>query len=1257
MRFRIFILVLLSAALASGSARQVTGLGAVPVFMADPGEGGQFRAILAHGRARFLRDRVLFRIGDTPLEVRFLGARSDLRPRGEEKRLARVNFIIGNRAKDWATDLATYRTLVYRGVYAGVDARFSFSHGNLKSEFVVAPGSDPGHIRLRYSGLGPARLDGRGGLIFRSSEGMFREEAPIAFQRKGTARIAVTVKFVIGKEGVVGFELGAYDPTAPLTIDPLVLYSTYLGGSGDTAATAIATDTSGNSYICGWSDSLNFPFTPHSFGLTGEVDAFVMKLNAAGNTVLYLTYIGGTGDDRAYGIAVDSAGDAYVTGATTSVDFPNSHAYQISLLGTMNAFVFKLNPAGNSLTFSTYLGGASADNGNAIAVDSQGGAYVTGDTTSVNFPVLGGAQASNGGGQDAFVAKFNSTGGLVYSTYLGGSENENGNAIAVDSAGNAYVTGGTFSTNFPVVNAFQPASGGGQDAFVAKLNSTGSSLVYSTYLGGSGGVLGGPEVGTGIAVNLVGNAFVAGATSSDDFPTTGSSFEPAQSGGTEDGFIVEFSATGSSLVYSTYFGGTTMDYATAIALDLEGNAYIAGYTASADMPTASPVQAALNGTYNAFIAELNAAGDGLIFSTYYGGTSSDSANGIALDSLGDIFVAGEAESVNFPVANAIQSAQPGPLSGFTLKLSPPAPSFGIMVTPNTATVSPGGNATYTVTATAVNGFNGVITFTVAGLPSGAIAVFLPGSVTGSGSSTLTVTTSAGGETGSFSLSITGTSGSSVQSVSVALNVSDFSITVLPASQSVGVGDRTVYLVLTTALNGFGGTISLSASGLPAGATATFTPAAVAGTNTSTLVIGSLASGAVGNYTLTVTGTSGSLVHSSTASLIVTSNGTTSPTPGPGQGFVPVTPCRIADTRNPTGPYGGPPLAAAVARAFAITASACGIPANAQAFALNLTVVPLGPLGFLSVWPTGQPQPGVSTLNSSDGRIKANAAIVPAGTNGSIEIFASNPTNVIVDINGYFVPATPQTLSFYPLTPCRIADTRLGSGAFGSPALAASVARSFPLLSSACNIPSNAQAYSLNLTVVPSGPLGFLSAWPAGLPQPGVSTLNAPTGTIVANAAIIPAGTGGAITVIATNPTDLIIDINGYFAPPGGSGALLYRALVPCRILDTRGADGPFGGPALGQGQERSFEVTLSACLVPNAAQAFSLNATVVPPAALGFLSLWGNNPQPGVSTLNDSDGSIVDNAAIVPAASDGSVSSIASNITQLILDINGYFAP
>jgi len=367
-------------------------------------------------------------------------------------------------------------------------------------------------------------------------------------------------------------------------------------------------------------------------------------------------------------------------------------------------------------------------------------------------------------------------------------------------------------------------------------------------------------------------------------------------------------------------------------------------------------------------------------------------------------------------------------------------------------------------------------------------------------------------------------------------------------------------------------------------------------------------------------------------------------------FVPVTPCRVADTRNATGPFGGPTMTGGTSRSFVIPNSACGIPVNAAAYSLNVTVVPQGALGYLTIWPTGEPQPLVSTLNS-DGRVKANAAIVPAGTNGAISAYVTNTTDVILDINGYFVPNTISgALAFYPVTPCRLVDTRLAAGPLAGPSLSAGGTRSFPLLSSSCNVPSTAQAYSLNFTAVPDGPLGYLSVWPTGETQPLVSTLNAPTGTITANAAIVPAGTGGAISLYVTNDTNMVIDIDGYFAPPATGGLSLYP-LTPCRVLDTRSNGGqPFSGTI-------NVNVTASTCAVPALAQAYVFNATVVPSGSLGYLTLWPQGvPQPLVSTLNAIDGAITSNMAIVPTI-DGSISAYVTNPTQLILDISGYFGP
>jgi uncharacterized repeat protein (TIGR01451 family) len=370
-------------------------------------------------------------------------------------------------------------------------------------------------------------------------------------------------------------------------------------------------------------------------------------------------------------------------------------------------------------------------------------------------------------------------------------------------------------------------------------------------------------------------------------------------------------------------------------------------------------------------------------------------------------------------------------------------------------------------------------------------------------------------------------------------------------------------------------------------------------------------------------------------------------------FVPVTPCRIADTRLANGPLGGPFLSGQSTRGFTIPSSACNIPATAQAYSLNVTVVPHGPLGFLTAFACSQGRPPVSTLNS-DGRVKAVAAIVTAGTTGDTCFFASNDTDLILDINGYFVTGdTAGSLAFYPMAPCRLVDTRAAAGPLGGPSLVGNAARTFPARSGPCNLPDTAQAYSLNFTSVPQGPLGFLTAWPAGQTQPLASTLNAPTGVITANAGIVPAGANGDVSVFVTDNSDLVIDVDGYFAPPGLGGLSLFTQL-PCRVFDSRI---PLGSPPFSG--IRNFQVAgpeFLICAAATSAQSVILNATVVPSGPLGFLTLWARGEiQPLVSSLNASDGAVTSNMAIVPL-SISSISAFASNPTHLVLDISGYFA-
>jgi hypothetical protein len=385
------------------------------------------------------------------------------------------------------------------------------------------------------------------------------------------------------------------------------------------------------------------------------------------------------------------------------------------------------------------------------------------------------------------------------------------------------------------------------------------------------------------------------------------------------------------------------------------------------------------------------------------------------------------------------------------------------------------------------------------------------------------------------------------------------------------------------------------------------------------------------------------------------------------GFFTMTPCRLLDTRpsqGKTGPFGPPAMGAYSGRTFPFLGAGCGLPSSAEAYSLNFTVVPNGPLDFLSAWPAASPYPGVSTLNSPGGNIIANAAIVPGGANGAITVTTGESTDLILDVNGYFAPPNGSDLAFYPVNPCRVADTRSDqgkTGPFGPPALAGYKGRDFPIPASDCGIPGSAAAYSLNMTVVPQGPVDFLAAWPATEPFPNVSTLNSPAADIIANAAIVPAGPNGAVTVVAGNPTDFIMDVNGYFAPPGAPGALQFYAAPPCRVADTRasqGFSGPFGPPGLTAYQGRDFPIQQSACRIPATARAYSLNITVVPHGPLSFVSAWpSDKPFPNVSTLNSPRGLAIANAAIVPAAANGNIKVTAGNATDLIIDVNGYFAP
>jgi hypothetical protein len=371
-------------------------------------------------------------------------------------------------------------------------------------------------------------------------------------------------------------------------------------------------------------------------------------------------------------------------------------------------------------------------------------------------------------------------------------------------------------------------------------------------------------------------------------------------------------------------------------------------------------------------------------------------------------------------------------------------------------------------------------------------------------------------------------------------------------------------------------------------------------------------------------------------------------------FVPTTPCRVVDTRLGTGSFAGPALIAGATRTFNLPQSGCGIPPTAVAYSLNVTAAPLPQsLRWMTIWPAGTPMPSVSTLNTTGGLIKANATITAAGTNGGISVYSTDAAQLMLDINGYFVPvgSNPSSLQFFPVTPCRIADTRRPAGPLGGPTMYQGTTRSFPVLSSSCGIPSTAQVYSLNITALPQGhgTLRYLNAWATGQSQPPTSTLNSSSGYITANAALVAAGAAGAISIYTTNSTNILIDITGYFAPPASGGSSFY-VMTQCRVIDTRRSAGVFNGTL-------AIPVQDSTCAPPATAEAYVLNATVVPSGSLSYLTLWADGTQqPNTSTLNDNQGIVASNMAIVSNTM-GSIDAYASSATNIIFDLSGYFAP
>ena len=552
------------------------------------------------------------------VQMQLLNANSNARGIGLNQQDYTSNYLIGNDPGQWHEDIANFGRVKFSDVYKGIDLIYYGNARQLEYDFVVAPGANPNAIALAFPGSPILSLDATGDLVVHTTGGDLIEHAPVLYQMQGTQKVPIQGNYVLGPSNTVHFQVGAYDPSLPLVIDPVLSYATYLGGSGADNGQSVAVDAAGNVYVTGFTGSTNFPTTPGTLQnqLGGQGNVFVAKINPAGTGLVYSTFVGGGAFDLGLAIRVDIAGNAYVVGTTTSGNFPIKNAIQGTFGGGSDGLPLQVNPSGNQLVFSTYLGG-SGSNSPRVLLWMLPATSTWLDSPTRHFPTVNALQSTSNGGQEVWVAKIASSGtSLIYSTYLGGSLDDSAQAIGIDSSGNAYVVGDTYSPNFPVKNSLQ-AYAGGDEAFVTKLNASGSAILFSTYLGGSG-----DDRASSIRLDAAGNIYVVGSTSSANFPTV-NALQPTF-GGITDVFITKLNSTGSAITFSTYLGGSDIDQAMSLAIDSSSSIYVVGFTASSNFPTVNPDQAALGGgDGDAFIAKLSGNGSSLIYSTYFGGNDDD----------------------------------------------------------------------------------------------------------------------------------------------------------------------------------------------------------------------------------------------------------------------------------------------------------------------------------------------------------------------------------------------------------------------------------------------------------------------------------------------------------------------------------------------------------------------------------------------------------------------------------------------------------
>ena len=613
--------------------------------------------------------------------VRWTMAGGNRNPRvlGESPLPTKSNYFRGNDASKWRTDVPNYAQVRYEGVYPGIDVLYRGNERQIEYDFVIAPKANPGRIRMAFQGAQSMTLGNDGQLILRTAAGDLVQPRPYVYQELNGRRQTIDGRYALRGKNEVGFVLGRYDRSRPLVIDPVLAWSTYLGGTIEDLGYAIAVDGSGNTYITGTAGSSDFPTVNPIQGTKAyDWDVFVAKINAAGTALVYSTFLGGNGwNEYGLGIAVDSSGNAYVTGATNATDFPGvtGGSIQPTFGGTgsnRDAFATRINAAGNAIDWSTYLGGTGDEIAYGIAADSSGNCYVVSATGSSTLSFIdGGAlQPSSNGNGDAFVVKIDSSGAKVYATFLGGSGGDGGLSIVADGSGNAWVAGVTGSTDFPGVtgSSLQPANAGNGDLFLAKLNSGGTSLVYATYLGTSGDDGFGPQA---MVRDSSGNIYLTGETDSTTFPgVTGSSAQPSNAGGL-DIYVTKLNSTATAVTWSTFLGGSGAEVSAGVGVDSSGNVYVGGMTNSTNFPVSGAFQSTYAGSVDAVAAKINAAGTAVVWSTYLGGNDEEQAFGAVADGSGNLYMAGFTASDPFPGtgSSAIQPTYGGGYDAWVTKIA------------------------------------------------------------------------------------------------------------------------------------------------------------------------------------------------------------------------------------------------------------------------------------------------------------------------------------------------------------------------------------------------------------------------------------------------------------------------------------------------------------------------------------------------------------------------------------------------------------